>query len=150
MGVFRYNQIPQYPRGKPPPPPPVPITYEAGWAPESVWTLRREIFYQPGIEPRFLGCPARSLVILSASSVVSSKPLLFKWVCTNWLLWCMTNFKLPMPVVKTANFKKNNLLYKRRNWFACVGINKSFKVPVSPRKVGAMMLRLSLTSLAND
>jgi len=41
---------------------PVPNEYEAVWAPETVWTLgeERNILSVTGMEPRFLGFPARN------------------------------------------------------------------------------------------
>jgi hypothetical protein len=40
--------------------PPVPIGYEAGWAPEPVWTMWRKFLTLPGLELRPLGRPLRS------------------------------------------------------------------------------------------
>jgi hypothetical protein len=52
---------------------PVPIGYESGWAPEPVWTYgeKKNLFPLPGIEPQFLGRPARSLIFLAQ---------LFTWI----------------------------------------------------------------------
>jgi hypothetical protein len=39
---------------------PVPIGQEAGWAPEPVWTQRKNVLPLSGIEPRSPGCSVRS------------------------------------------------------------------------------------------
>jgi hypothetical protein len=49
----------------------VPSEYEVGWNPEPVWTLwRREntLLPPPGIEPRFLSCPAPILITIMIHS----------------------------------------------------------------------------------
>jgi hypothetical protein len=88
---------------------PVPMEHKAGWAPEPPWSLPspENLLPLPGIETRFLGRPACSLVYQ-----VAYKNACMLFFCANKFLSAVTfereNFNLGMSINKKTQKSNTN------------------------------------------